>query len=94
MPPSVLYIIAIVAHIPGSFSLAASFRLENEADWIDRRVRTISRGYVTVTEVMPAAPPHIRRLTAERSAPGVGSRNCTEQRVSFDKIEYDSPNDL
>lgn len=47
-----------------------------DADWIDRRVRTMSRGYVTVTEVMPANAPQTRRSTAERGAPGVVSKPC------------------
>jgi hypothetical protein len=38
-------------------------------------VRTMSRGYVQKTEVMPAAPPHTKRLTELRSAPGDGSKN-------------------
>ena len=64
-----------MAHIPGSFSLDASLREEKEADCIDSRVRTMSRGYVKVTEVIPAAPPHMSRLKGERSAPGEGSTN-------------------
>lgn len=74
-PPSVLYIITIVAHIPGNSFFGAPLRDEKEADCIDKRVRTISRGYVKVTEVMPAAPPQTRRLKGERSAPGEGSTN-------------------
>ena len=75
MPPSVLYIVTIVAHMPGSFLLVSSEMVANEADWIDNRVRTMSNGYVKVTEVMPAAPPHTSRLNGDRSAPGVGSTN-------------------
>lgn len=74
-PPSVLYIIFSVAHIPGSLFLETSPRLAKEADCMDRRVRTMSSGYVNVTEVMPAAPPQISRLIGESSAPGEGSTN-------------------
>lgn len=49
--------------------------MAKEADCIDRRVRTMSNGYVNVTEVMPAAPPQMSRLIGERSAPGEGSAN-------------------
>ena len=65
----------MVAHIPGSFLLVSSDIVANEADCIDKRVRTMSKGYVKVTEVMPAAPPHTSRLNGDRSAPGVGSAN-------------------
>src|SRR5271170_6855756 len=72
MPPSVLYILTPVAHMPGSFPSAFS-RVANEADWIDSLVRMMSRGYVNVTEVIPAQPPHIKRLIGVRSAPGLVS---------------------
>jgi hypothetical protein len=75
MPPSVLYIVIIVSHMPGSFSLDAWLSAANDADWIERRVRTISRGYVKNTDVIPAAPPHTRRRTELRSAPGDVSKN-------------------
>lgn len=79
MPPSFLYIMTIVVHIPGNLDLWTLLSAANEADWIERRVRTISSGYVKKTEVIPAAPPHINRLNDERSAPGVGSKNYYEQ---------------
>lgn len=60
-PPSFLYIDAISAHMPGSFSPAFLLIPENEALCIDNRVLTISRGYVHVTEVMPAQPPQNSR---------------------------------
>ncbi len=41
---------------------------------MESRVRTISRGYVTVTEVMPARAPQHSRRPGERGAPGVGSK--------------------
>lgn len=47
--------------MPGSFSPWARWREEKEADWMERRVRTMSRGYVKETEVMPARPPQRRR---------------------------------
>jgi hypothetical protein len=75
IPPSVLYIVTIVAHIPGSFALCAWPSAANDADWIERRVRTISRGYVQKTEVMPAAPPQTKRLMEFKSAPGDASKN-------------------
>lgn len=75
-PPSVLNIITRVAHMPGSLSLWAWLRAANDADWIERRVRTISKGYVQHTEVIPAAPPQIRRRRELISAPGEGSKNC------------------
>lgn len=65
----------MVAHIPGSCFLDASPSAAKDADWIDSRVRTISRGYVRNTDVIPAAPPHIKRLKEPRSAPGEGSKN-------------------
>lgn len=41
-PPSVLYMVTIVVHMPGSsLGLASTAK---EADWMDRRVRTMSRG--------------------------------------------------
>lgn len=42
-PPSVLYMRIRVAHMPGS-SLGRSPSSAKEADWIERRVRTMSRG--------------------------------------------------
>ena len=48
------------SNIPGSFSLLEPNSLK-EADWIESLVRTMSRGYVNVTDVMPAKPPHIKR---------------------------------
>jgi hypothetical protein len=66
-----------VAHIPGSFFLGAPLSAANEADWIESRVRTMSRGYVKKTDVIPASPPHTRRLAEVKSAPGVASKNCT-----------------
>lgn len=61
--------------MPGSFFVVRPPNAAKEADCIDNRVRTISSGYVKVTEVMPAAPPQMRRLRGERSAPGEGSMN-------------------
>lgn len=42
-PPSVLYIITIVCHMPGSF-FGLSPSSANDADWIESRVRTMSSG--------------------------------------------------
>ena len=78
-PPSVLYMLTMVPHIPGSFWCCLSLKAAKEADWMESRVRTMSRGYVKVTEVMPAIPPHTKRRRAERSAPGVGSANYRGQ---------------
>jgi hypothetical protein len=75
MPPSVLYIVTIVAHMPGSFFPVECLSVANDADWIDSLVRTMSRGYVKTTEVIPAVPPQTKRLTEVRSAPGEGSKN-------------------
>ena len=75
MPPSVLYIIFIVSHMPGNFFLATPPNAAKEADCMESRVRTISRGYVSVTEVMPAAPPHRSLRKGVKSAPGDGSTN-------------------
>ena len=74
-PPSVLYIVTRVPHIPGSCFLDASPSEAKEADWIESLVRTMSKGYVNVTDVMPAAPPHTSLFNGERSAPGVDSTN-------------------
>lgn len=74
-PPSVWYIIFSVPHMPGNLFREASLSAANEADCIDNRVRTMSSGYVNVTEVMPATPPHSSRRTGDRSAPGDGSTN-------------------
>ena len=49
-PPSVLYMFFIVANMPGSF--VSFFNEANEADWIDNRVRTISRGYVATVALV------------------------------------------
>jgi hypothetical protein len=43
MPPSVRYMVTIVAHMPGSF-LGLEPSSAKEADWIDKRVRTMSSG--------------------------------------------------
>lgn len=59
----------MVAHMPGSF-LGLAPSSAKDADWMESRVRTISRGYVKVTEVMPAMPPQTRRVTDDMSAPG------------------------
>lgn len=69
MPPSVLYICIKVVHIPGNLS-GLSPSSAKLADWMDSRVRTISRGYVRNTDVMPAIPPQIRRVKGDKSAPG------------------------
>jgi hypothetical protein len=61
--------ITMVAHIPGSFVFGAFLRAANDADWMESRVRTMSRGYVKNTEVMPAAPPQIKRRTELISPP-------------------------
>ena len=61
--------------MPGSFSPSARLRLEKEADWMERRVRTMSSGYVHVTEVMPARPPQSSRWYASSGAPGSFSKN-------------------
>lgn len=74
-PPSVMYIVFRVGHIPGNFSPFALCSSENDADWIDSRVRTMSRGYVNVTDVIPAMPPQASRCIGLRLAPGVLSKN-------------------
>ena len=60
-PPSFLYIAINVPHMPGSLPPDFLLRPWKDADCIDSRVRTMSRGYVKVTEVIPARPPQIRR---------------------------------
>lgn len=77
IPPSVLYMVPITVHMPGSFS-ALGPSSAKEAVWIDSRVRTMSRGYVQKTEVIPAIPPHVRRARGERSAPGEDSKKFCE----------------
>lgn len=67
--------IFMVAHIPGSCFLDASPRVAKEADCIESLVRTMSSGYVNVTDVMPAAPPQTSRLRGVKSCPGEGSAN-------------------
>ena len=42
---------------------------------MESRVLTMSRGYVKVTEVMPANAPHTNRLNGVRSAPGESATN-------------------
>jgi hypothetical protein len=74
MPPSVLYILIMVCHIPGNF-LSRFPSPAKLADCIDNRVRTMSSGYVNVTDVIPAKPPHSNLRTGGRSAPGDGSAN-------------------
>jgi hypothetical protein len=69
-PPSVVYMVIIVDHIPGSLLCEASPSAAKDADWIDKRVRTMSSGYVKVTDVIPAAPPQISLCRGSRSAPG------------------------
>src|SRR5271154_2964787 len=74
IPPSVLYILIMVCHIPGNFPSCFP-NAAKPADCIDNRVRTMSSGYVNVTEVIPAKPPHSNLRTGERSAPGDVSAN-------------------
>jgi hypothetical protein len=62
--------------MPGSFFLGVPASCTNEADCTDSRVRTMSRGYVKNTDVIPASPPHTRRLAEVSSPPGDGSKNC------------------
>jgi hypothetical protein len=81
IPPSVLYIITNVPHIPGSLARCAVLKAAKEADWMDNRVLTISSGYVKQTEVMPAAPPQIKRRRELKSWPGEASKN-------FVKVNY------
>lgn len=61
--------------MPGSLSLCTCVRAAKEADWMDNRVRTISKGYVQTTDVIPANPPHISRRKELRSWPGEASKN-------------------
>jgi hypothetical protein len=74
MPPSVLYILIIVAIMPGSCPSDLPSEAK-DADCIDNLVLTISKGYVKVTEVMPAQPPHTNLRRGDKSAPGDGSAN-------------------
>lgn len=43
-PPSFLYIRTMFPHMPGSFCGRLCCSSAKDADWIDRRVRTISSG--------------------------------------------------
>ena len=74
-PPSVLYIVTNVAHIPGNLCCRSLLRAANDADWMESLVLTMSRGYVKTTDVIPAAPPHINLRRELMSAPGAGSKN-------------------
>ena len=74
IPPSVRYILTMVCHIPGNFPSRFP-NAAKPADCIDNRVRTMSSGYVNVTDVIPAKPPHSSLRTGGRSAPGDGSAN-------------------
>jgi hypothetical protein len=74
-PPSFLYMSTISSNMPGNFWCASlDPNSLKDADCIDNRVRTISRGYVNVTEVMPAAAPQNSRFSALRGFPGVVSK--------------------
>ena len=77
-PPSVLYITPIVPNMPGSFfsafAAASLLKFANDADWIDSRVRTMSSGYVKVTDVIPAIAPHTNLRSGGRGAPGEVSK--------------------
>jgi hypothetical protein len=75
IPPSVLYMVTRVTHIPGNFFPVGCWSVANDADWIESLVRTMSRGYVKNTDVIPADPPQTRRLTEVSSPPGVDSKN-------------------
>lgn len=58
----------MVGHIPGGLPS----RLANdakEAVWMDNLVLTMSSGYVKVTEVIPATPPHNNRSKEVRLCP-------------------------
>ena len=74
MPPSVMYIFFPVAHIPGRCPLDFP-KDAKDADWIERRVRMMSSGYVNVTDDMPAIPPQKSLFTGVRSPPGDPSKN-------------------
>ena len=74
-PPSDLYMAIMVCHMPGS-CLGRAPSSANDADWMDRRVRTMSSGYVKVTDVMPAMPPQVRRDSGVRLSPGCRSKKC------------------
>jgi hypothetical protein len=76
MPPSCLYITIIVGHIPGNCPLGLSPNAAKEADCMDNRVRTMSKGYVKKTDVMPAIPPHTSLSTGLKGAPGELSKKC------------------
>jgi hypothetical protein len=88
MPPSVLYMVFIVAHIPGRCFDDGWLRGAKDADWMDSLVRTMSRGYVKKTEVIPAVPPQIRRLTEVMSPPGVISKNWRTGLVHVEEYDY------
>jgi hypothetical protein len=88
IPPSVLYIVTKVCHIPGSLALCVVLKAAKEADWIDKRVLTMSSGYVKHTEVMPAAPPHIKRRRELKSWPGEASKNFKTVSSDQDFVAY------
>ena len=83
IPPSVLYIITMVAHMPGSFVFFSS--VAKLADWMDNLVRVMSRGYVKNTDVIPADPPHTNLLREDTSPVG-DSKNCIAISVT-DSLE-------
>ena len=58
----------MVAHMP-EFCLGVFPRSAKDAVWMESLVRTMSSGYVNVTEVMPAKPPHNRRVKGVKESP-------------------------
>lgn len=88
-PPSVLYMVAMSSNMPGSFLPALFPNSLKDADCIESLVRTISSGYVNVTEVIPARPPHNSRCTEFNFSPGVCSKYCEQvSRVDVHMLRF------
>lgn len=61
---------------------------------MDNRVRTMSRGYVQVTEVMPARPPQRSRWYASKGEPGSFSKNYEGSVCWLPCCVWGAPRDL
>lgn len=55
---------------------------------MESRVRTMSRGYVNVTEVIPAHPPHMRRGIGLRTPSDVSKKGRYKLKLPNCTAEY------
>lgn len=74
----------MVVNIPGSF-VSGLPRVANEADWIDNRVRTMSRGYVA-TELWDFRNSRNRRERVRRTDGGDTGHGTSSEPAESSKV--------